>query len=449
MNPLIESFVTDYEREFDFYQEVARLCAHQCEEMLLVNGIRGMVTYRAKRPDRLQEKLINRETKRVDGGGVAYGSHEGMRSDIADFSGVRIALYFPADRSRIATLIDEEFGVQERREFPDPAEVRPVDKRFDGYHATHHRVVLLAEADDSQRSRYVGSLVEIQVASVLMHAWSEVEHDLTYKPLSGELSDEESAILDQINGLVLTGEIALEQLQKAVEKRVAKADVTFSNRYELSAFLFETWQRTFPKGDAEPAMGDVGALLWLLRKSELDRADRIRPLIETLDADTATRPIADQVADLVLAEHPESTEEYRLRGFGSTASASSNADGRGAIDAATVGEFLTRWHVVERFGRLLWEVRGSGIRPRIMISYNDVAKLVGNDLPTLERLRWIWNVRNRIVHGRRGTRQVDAEEAANELEGVIASLNDSPDEEVKVAMQRALAGDDASFAVRK
>ena len=48
-----------------------------------------------------------------------------------------------------------------------------------------------------------------------MHAWSEVEHDLIYKPMQGTLSEEELAILDELNGLVLTGEIALERLQAA------------------------------------------------------------------------------------------------------------------------------------------------------------------------------------------------------------------------------------------
>ena len=37
---------------------------------------------------------------------------------------------------------------------------------------------------------------------MLMHAWSEVEHDLVYKPFSGNLSASELAILDEINGLV-------------------------------------------------------------------------------------------------------------------------------------------------------------------------------------------------------------------------------------------------------
>jgi hypothetical protein len=54
-----------------------------------------------------------------------------------------------------------------------------------------------------------------------MHAWAEVNHDLVYKPARGELSDEEYSALDQLNGLVLVGEIGLERLQKAGEARVA------------------------------------------------------------------------------------------------------------------------------------------------------------------------------------------------------------------------------------
>lgn len=73
---------------------------------------------------------------------------------------------------------------------------------------------------DKSRIKYAPVRLEIQVASVLMHAWSEVEHDLVYKPLQGTLSDEELAILDELNGLVLSGEIALERLQAAGNERI-------------------------------------------------------------------------------------------------------------------------------------------------------------------------------------------------------------------------------------
>lgn len=70
--------------------------------------------------------------------------------------------------------------------------------------------MFLSEAE----KRYAVARVEVQVASVLMHAWSEVEHDLVYKPLQGGLSTEEYAILDELNGLVMAGEIALESVIK-------------------------------------------------------------------------------------------------------------------------------------------------------------------------------------------------------------------------------------------
>lgn len=89
--------------------------------------------------------------------------------------------------------------------------------------------------------RYVNSKTEIQVASVLMHAWSEVEHDLVYKPLSGNLSNEELSILDELNGLVLAGEIALERLNEAAKSRI-KTENAFNNQYELASFLYTKYQ---------------------------------------------------------------------------------------------------------------------------------------------------------------------------------------------------------------
>ena len=80
---------------------------------------------------------------------------------------------------------------------------------------TRVRIQLKDNSLQDTQKRYVNSKTEIQVASVLMHAWSEVEHDLVYKPLNGTLSEEELAILDELNGLVLAGEIALERLQIA------------------------------------------------------------------------------------------------------------------------------------------------------------------------------------------------------------------------------------------
>lgn len=57
---LTEDFLTRYAREYDYYEATARLCAGQCDRLLQENGIRAIVTHRAKRDDRLREKIEKR-----------------------------------------------------------------------------------------------------------------------------------------------------------------------------------------------------------------------------------------------------------------------------------------------------------------------------------------------------------------------------------------------------
>jgi hypothetical protein len=56
---LVNTFIGNYSRQFDFYQKVSQLCAQQCEAGLESLGIKAIVTYRAKRPDKLAEKLLD------------------------------------------------------------------------------------------------------------------------------------------------------------------------------------------------------------------------------------------------------------------------------------------------------------------------------------------------------------------------------------------------------
>ena len=50
-----------------------------------------------------------------------------------------------------------------------------------------------------------------------MHAWSEVEHDILYKRLGVEEATEaEQRMLDLMNGIVITGEVALQQLRSII-----------------------------------------------------------------------------------------------------------------------------------------------------------------------------------------------------------------------------------------
>ena len=207
--PVIREFMEYYKKKLDYYREAARFCAQLCETNMEQMGIRTIVTSRAKKPERLRDKLEKRAL------GKKYRSLKEITEDIADLSGVRIALYFPGDLYKVQQFIESTFMVRECKVFPETFENQrdqemEYKKRFSGYWATHYRINIKEKDLPENNKKYADTIIEIQVASALMHAWAEVEHDLVYKPYSGELSYEEYQILDELNGLVLAGEIALE-----------------------------------------------------------------------------------------------------------------------------------------------------------------------------------------------------------------------------------------------
>ena len=191
------------------------------------------MTYRAKRPERLSDKVNSRDKT------ANYQTVDAIYKDIVDLAGIRIALYFPGDIDEVEKIITSKFVISKTKRFPADSERAPYAKRFSGYAARHYHVNLPSSELPESQKRYAEATIEIQVASVLVHAWAEVEHDLVYKPLSGTLSRDEYEILDELNGLVLAGEISLELLQRAAKQRLSKNDAKFNNHYELAAYIYD------------------------------------------------------------------------------------------------------------------------------------------------------------------------------------------------------------------
>ncbi len=52
---IIDKFMVGYTKEYDYYREFSRICADLIESKLESNGVRSIVTFRAKRPDRLRK----------------------------------------------------------------------------------------------------------------------------------------------------------------------------------------------------------------------------------------------------------------------------------------------------------------------------------------------------------------------------------------------------------
>ncbi|WP_165325048.1 GTP pyrophosphokinase [Pectobacterium zantedeschiae] len=317
---VIDDFIQQYEREFDFYDKVCRKAELQLDELLSDAGIRAIVTSRAKSPSRLAEKIRQRNVTKT------YNSKQDIYLDIPDLAGVRIALYFPDANLEVDRIIKDSFElINNEKVFPEPGKKRKTGNRvnrFSGYFATHYRVKL--KCNDSNKTIYHDAPIEIQVASVLMHAWSEVEHDLVYKPLSGNLSDEEYAILDEINGLVLSGEIALERLKHAAVVRTSKGNKPFDNQYELAAAIIDVYGDIYTKKGQKPPdlsnIGRVNVLLDKLVQSNNNTHKKLKEIIERVFPETKPDvPFAESIIAFILDENPSlmsatsiSTKNYQL-----------------------------------------------------------------------------------------------------------------------------------------
>ena len=425
---VVTEFVAAYTREFDYYQAAARLCSQRCEALLGPRGFRAIVTYRAKRPIKLLAKLRERDQKQN------YASSQDIREDIADLAGVRIALYFPGDREGVGSILKENFTVALEKNFPRDGRPKRQRKRFDGYHADHYRVYMQDSSLDETQKQYATAKIEVQVGSVLMHAWAEVEHDLIYKPESGELSDDEEAILDEVNGLVLTGEVALERLQRALQRRLTEKDVPFDSHYDLAAYLHRWLQGAAPTSD--PQMGRVDLLWELLREAKLNSATKLQEQVGEADFLSIDEPISDQIADIILGKRPELYAFYSdLLAKLTFTSIYDQTQPMAAHRSQAIGHFLSAWIILERTHML------SDNKPALRPSHRgDIvgwAQRIGLSPNSLETIRDVRQIRNQLVHGIEIPNRRFLDQATLRLREVLAELENHSDESVRKAYRDA------------
>ena len=97
---------------------------------------------------------------------------------ITDLAGVRIITYFLSTEPEVDEIVAGEFEVIEKS---DKGELLHQDERL-GYNSIHYLVKLRAtRCDLPEYARFRDLVAEIQLRTILQHAWAEIEHDIQYK----------------------------------------------------------------------------------------------------------------------------------------------------------------------------------------------------------------------------------------------------------------------------
>lgn len=163
-----ESILAEFGSRRHLYEDFTLAVGKLVEPLLQRVGDRYQIHYRTKSVEGLREKLARKAAQ-----GVVYR----RLADLDDLSGLRLIFYSERSKRRFLDAIGDE--VSGSLQFEER-------KVISGYDATH--IVMSfgpRRLQLSEYRRFADLKIEIQVTTILRHAWAEIEHDLVYKDIRG------------------------------------------------------------------------------------------------------------------------------------------------------------------------------------------------------------------------------------------------------------------------
>jgi ppGpp synthetase/RelA/SpoT-type nucleotidyltranferase len=199
-----ESFINQFVQKQKIYSSLEQLTNGLISTLISNDGLEiHSISSRVKSESSLLGKITKPDKNYKD------------LNEITDLVGVRITTYFSDHVDLISEIISREFKVDDENSIDKRKALSP--DRF-GYMSLH----LVVEHSDERTKlpeyeNFKGLRFEVQIRTILQHAWAEIEHDIGYKSkaqvpqilrrrfsrLSGllELADEEFfAIRNEIEG---------------------------------------------------------------------------------------------------------------------------------------------------------------------------------------------------------------------------------------------------------
>ncbi|WOB51239.1 hypothetical protein NYR97_07660 [Xanthomonas hydrangeae] len=244
---------------------------------------------------------------------------------ITDLAGIRVIAFLPRDVERACAIVANEFHIIEKT---DKSEALIDEGKF-GYQSVHFLGHLSnSRSRLAEYSRFSSCFFEIQVRTILQHAWAEMEHDIQYKSgyaipngikkrfiaLAGmleiadrefqRLQDDDTALREAARTSVQSGdylavEITGDSLKAYLDKKLGSDGRITSFSYEMVAgHLKRLGFTTIQQVDdcISPADGDqISQVLWGSRQGQITRFEEM---------------VLSQMGSIYVARHPWAADEY-------------------------------------------------------------------------------------------------------------------------------------------
>lgn len=163
MNPILQ----EYDSSKNVLDNLDKTLLTLVNSLLEQKNIRvHQVQTRVKDRNSLESKIVRKSNK-----------YKAL-NDITDIVGVRIITYFDDEVDKIATMIEEEFVIDQ----DNSIDKRKIDDDKFGYRSLHYVASLKKERIKLPEYASCGEQkFEFQVRTILQHSWAEIEHGLGYK----------------------------------------------------------------------------------------------------------------------------------------------------------------------------------------------------------------------------------------------------------------------------
>jgi len=195
----IPKTVEDYSQKRSDYEELAERIDDILFEILELEKVNyALIDNRAKTLESFQTRM--RESKN--------------KKELYDLSGIRVVGYVRSDVEKIVKIIRKNFTVDEDKSKDKASELKP--DQF-GYRAIHlvctlpnERIIL------PEYKKFKELYFEIQVKTILEHAWAQIEHDRNYKYKGIPKDIQHDFYLAA--GILETADNQFESINKRIEK---------------------------------------------------------------------------------------------------------------------------------------------------------------------------------------------------------------------------------------
>ncbi|MGU8470237.1 GTP pyrophosphokinase [Clostridium perfringens] len=153
-------------------------------------------------------------------------------NQIKDLGGLRIITYINSDVDKISRIIEKEFDVDKENSL-DKGELLGIDKV--GYKSVHYIVKLNDKRTQlTEYKKFKDLYFEIQIRTLLQHAWSEIEHDRNYK-FSGKLPKEIQREFAILSGTLELVDMHFENISSKIDSysMMVKENILENNLKEI------------------------------------------------------------------------------------------------------------------------------------------------------------------------------------------------------------------------